>query len=90
MVANRGLECTLYHMLGENLPYSTHDQTLKEAESWGLPVSDNRKICNTIEEIEEWKEKYPVVSEKHYNDSQELANVYAFIKELINNGKKEV
>ena len=23
-VANRGLECTLYHMLGEDLPFSTH------------------------------------------------------------------
>ena len=54
MVANRGLECTLYHMLGENLPYSTHDQALKEAESWGLPVSDKRRICRSIEEIDEF------------------------------------
>ena len=54
MVANRGLECTLYHMLGENLPYSTHDQALKEAQSWGLPVSDKRKICRSIEEIEDF------------------------------------
>lgn len=52
MVANRGLECTLYHMLGEDLPYQSHDQALREAESWGLPVSDKRKICKTIEEIE--------------------------------------
>ena len=54
MVANRGLECTLYHMLGENLPYNTHDQALREAESWGLPISDKRKICKTIEEIEDF------------------------------------
>ena len=54
MVANRGLECTLYHMLGENLPYVTHDQALKEAESWGLPVSDKRKICRSIEDIDEF------------------------------------
>ena len=52
MVANRGLECTLYHMLGESLPYSTHDQALREAESWGLPISDKRKICRSIEEID--------------------------------------
>ena len=52
MVANRGLECTLYHMLGESLPYSTHDQALREAESWGLPISDKRKICSSIEEID--------------------------------------
>ena len=54
MVANRGLECTLYHMLGEELPYQTHDQALKAAQSWGLPVSDKRKVCRSIEDIEEF------------------------------------
>ena len=53
-VANRGLECTLYHMLGENLPYMTHNDALDAAESWGLPVSDKRKICKSIDEIEEF------------------------------------
>ena len=53
-VANRGLECTLYHILGENLPFQTHDQALKAAKEWGLPVSDKSKICNSIEEIEEF------------------------------------
>ena len=54
MVANRGLECTLYHMLGEDLPYSTHKEALDRATQWGLPVSDKRKIVKTIEEIEEF------------------------------------
>ena len=53
-VANRGLECTLYHLLGENLPFTTHNDALEAAESWGLPVSDKRKICRSIEEIEEF------------------------------------
>ena len=54
MVANRGLECTLYHMLGEGLPFQTHDDALKAAQGWGLPVSDKRKVCRSIEEIEEF------------------------------------
>ncbi len=54
MVANRGLECTLYHVLGEDLPFQTHDQALKAAAQWGLPVSDRRKVCRSIEEIEEF------------------------------------
>ncbi len=54
MVANRGLECTLYHMLGENLPFQTHDEALKAASEWGLPVSDIRKICRSIEDIEDF------------------------------------
>ena len=53
-VANRGLECTLYHMLGEDLPFATHKEALDKAAEWGLPVSDKRKICNSIEEIEEF------------------------------------
>ena len=54
MVANRGLECTLYHMLGEDLPFATHDQALNAAKSWGLPISDKRRICNGIAEVEEF------------------------------------
>lgn len=53
-VGHRGLECTLYHMLGENLPFETHDQALNAAKSWGLPVSDKRRICRNIAEIEEY------------------------------------
>ena len=53
-VANRGLECTLYHMLGEDLPFNTHKEALDKALQWGLPVSDKRKICKTIDEIEEF------------------------------------
>ncbi len=54
LVAGRGLECTLYHVLGEDLPFQTHDQALKAASGWGLPVSDKRKTCRTTEEIEEF------------------------------------
>ena len=53
-VGKRGLECTLYHMLGEDLPFQTHDQALNAAAQWGLPVSDKRKICRNIEKIEEF------------------------------------
>ena len=53
-VANRGLECTLYHMLGEDLPFATHEEALNKAAEWGLPVSDKRRICKCIEEIEEF------------------------------------
>lgn len=54
MVANRGLECTLYHMLGENLPFTIHDEALKAAAHWGLPVSDKRMICSGTEDIEKF------------------------------------
>ena len=53
-VANRGLECTLYHILGEDLSFTTHSEALKKAAEWGLPVSDKSKVCKSIEEIEEF------------------------------------
>lgn len=53
-VANRGLECTLYHLLTETQVFQTHDQALNEAAQWGLPVSDKRKICREISEIEDY------------------------------------
>ena len=48
----RGLFCTLYHIPTGQVDYPTHDAALKAAQSWGLPVSDERRICRNIEEIE--------------------------------------
>ncbi len=53
-VARRGLECTLYHVLGENLPFKTHEEALIAAKSWGLPISDTGKICHSIKEVDEY------------------------------------
>ena len=51
-VGRRGLFCTLYHIPVGQVDYPTHDEALKAAESWGLPVSDKRRICRSIGEIE--------------------------------------
>lgn len=53
-VGRRGLWCTLYHIPSPNVTFETHDEAMKAAESWGLPVSDKRKICHNINEIEEY------------------------------------
>ena len=50
----RGLMCTLYHIPGDGLPFATHDEALSAAASWGLPVSEERKVCRDIKEIEEY------------------------------------
>ena len=53
-VGRRGLFCTLYHIPVGQVDYPTHDEALKAAESWGLPVSDKRRICRSIGEIEDF------------------------------------
>ena len=51
-VARRGLMCTLYHIPAGQVDYPTHDEALKAAQQWGLPISDKRRLCKDIDEIE--------------------------------------
>ena len=53
-VSRRGLWCTLYHIPAQSVPFATHDEALRKAASWGLPVSDNRSICKDIDGIREF------------------------------------
>ena len=53
-VGRRGLTCTLYHIPTGQVDYPTHDDALRAAEDWGLPVSHERRICRSIDEIEEY------------------------------------
>jgi len=52
-VAHRGLFCTLYHIPSDTQgSFDTHDEALKAAASWGLPISQERRVCKDISEIE--------------------------------------
>ena len=53
-VGRRGLFCTLYHIPAGQVDYPTHDQALKAASSWGLPISEERRVCHNIQEIEDF------------------------------------
>ncbi|MBP5720752.1 MAG: NAD-dependent DNA ligase LigA [Bacteroidales bacterium] len=53
-VGRRGLWCTLYHIPAQSVPFDTHDEALTKAASWGLPVSDKRRLCRNIGEIKEY------------------------------------
>ena len=50
-VARRGLWCTLYHIPAQSVPFQTHNEALEKAASWGLPVSEHRRLCKDISEI---------------------------------------
>lgn len=53
-VGHRGLWCTLYHIPAQSVGFTTHDEALSKAASWGLPVSSDRRVCRDIAEIEEF------------------------------------
>ena len=52
IVARRGLDCTLYQLAGDNLPFATHVENLEAARRWGFKISDHTSICRSREEIE--------------------------------------
>ena len=54
VVARRGLDCTLYHIASDNLPFATHIENLEAARKWGFKISEHMKVCRTRQEIEEF------------------------------------
>lgn len=61
VVKERGLNSFLYHILGDNLPFTKHSEALQKAKEWGFPISEHSAICQGIEEVIEfikmWDEK---------------------------------
>ena len=51
VVANRKLDGYFYYVLGEQLPFNTHYENLKAAQSWGFKISDATKLCKSFEEV---------------------------------------
>ena len=51
VVAKRGLDCTLYQMAGDNLPFKSHLENLNAARSWGFKVSEHMQLCHSAKEV---------------------------------------
>jgi DNA ligase (NAD+) len=50
-VAARRLDSYLYSLLGENIPYQTHYESLQAAKSWGFKISDSIRVCKNLQEV---------------------------------------
>tara|TARA_R110001583_G_scaffold16041_7_gene65181 strand:+ start:2775 stop:4781 length:2007 start_codon:yes stop_codon:yes gene_type:complete len=51
VVAKRQLDCYLYYLLGKQLPVRDHYKNLELAKSWGFKISDDSKVCQSIDEV---------------------------------------
>lgn len=60
IVKERGLQCVLYHILGENIDFEKHSQTLLHAKQWGFPVSEYTKVCSSMDEVAEFINNWDV------------------------------
>ncbi len=60
-VAKRPLDCYLYSMVGDNLPYQTQEEMLASAQKMGFTVPNTAKYCSHLEEVKkyvnQWEEE---------------------------------
>jgi DNA ligase (NAD+) len=85
IVAKRNLDCFVYFLLGDNLPYQTHEESIRQLEKWGFHVSQTYRKCRNMGEvfqyIKDWETerfKLPlgtdgiVIKVNNFNQQQEL------------------
>jgi len=61
VVASRNLDCYLYALLGDQVNYESHSQSIQALERWNFNVSQTYRSCHSIEEVfgymDEWELK---------------------------------
>ena len=50
-VSKRALDCYLYHLIGDELPYNSHYENLMKAREWGFKIPIYMAKCKTLTEI---------------------------------------
>jgi DNA ligase (NAD+) len=51
LVARRPLDCFLYYLPGENLPFDTHYESMLTARNWGFKIPEYIRLCKSLEEV---------------------------------------
>jgi DNA ligase (NAD+) len=59
-VAKRPLECLLYFVTGNDLPFSSQFEGLESARNWGFKVPKEAKLANNLEEVFEFIDYWDV------------------------------
>ena len=57
IVATRRLDCFLYNVAGDGLPFASHWENLRKAREWGFRISDHMRLCRGWEEITSYIEE---------------------------------
>jgi len=57
-VARRKLDGTLYNILGENLPFKEHFESLQQAKKWGFKISEYIEIAKNIQGVHAYIAKW--------------------------------
>lgn len=54
IMASRNLDCLIYAVLSDDLPYDTHYDNLKVVSGWGFKVPESISLCKNIDEVLEY------------------------------------
>jgi DNA ligase (NAD+) len=63
-VAKRPLECLLYSVTSNNLPFSTQIEGLESARNWGFKVPGEAKLVNSMDDVFEFIDYWDVYRHK--------------------------
>jgi len=70
IVASRKLDAYFYYILGKDLPFDGHFQSLQKAKEWGFKISEATQLCKSLDEvfafIKKWdvaRHNYPVATD---------------------------
>ncbi len=50
-VARRPLDCFLYFLYAEKLPFKTHWESLQAVKTWGFHTNEHSRLCSNIDEV---------------------------------------
>lgn len=78
-VAKRKLDCFLYYLLAEHLPFKTHWDGLNHLKNWGFKVNEHIELCNGIEDVKKFIEKW---EEKRWHLKYETDGVVIKVNDL--------
>lgn len=53
-VRKRGLSAVLYQFIANDFPAKTHWELLQKTKSWGFKISEQAKLCNSLDEVKEF------------------------------------
>lgn len=51
ITAGRKLDCYLYTIVGENLPFDSQWEMLKAAQAYGFKIPDTARLCTSLDEV---------------------------------------
>lgn len=64
VTAERGLDCFMYALAGDELPFGTHYDAMTAAVKWGFRVSEYLSLCRSIDETFEFIGKWETARKK--------------------------